>query len=88
MTTTSKRATVAWRWVLVVAEFVVASYLLVSRLVAFPADGSMSLTIGFTAVFVAWAFLFFGAPFLVRSHGWLAILGWCIAASVFLFPRL
>jgi hypothetical protein len=34
---------------------------------------------------IAWVFLFFGSPSLVRSQRWLAILGWCIAVGALLF---
>ena len=46
----------------------------------------LNLGIPATALFiVAWVFLFFGSPFLVRSQGWLAILGWLISVGVMLF---
>jgi len=85
MTTPTTRTTIAWRWILITAELLVAGYmagaLMAGRAARHPSGGFV--VIG--CAFVAWAFLFLGSPFLVRSQRWLAILGWCIAvATLFL----
>ena len=75
-----------WRWILIVAEFLVAGYLVAAQLAGraarHPSGGFAVVGI---AAGVAWVFLFFGTPFLVRSQRWLAILGWCIAVAALFF---
>ena len=75
------------KWVLIVSELLLGSYLIVTQLAGRHArqETGPFLVVGILA-FVAWVFLFFGSPFLVRSHRWLAILGGCIAASAILIP--
>ena len=69
-----------WRWVLIVAELLVAAELFcVLTVRRAPGEVSGPFLILGVAAFVAWLFLFFGSPFLIRSHRPLAILGWCIA---------
>lgn len=78
-----------WRWTLIVSEVVVASYLVALQLAdrRTRLDTGVALGLGVLA-FVAWLFLFFGSPFLVRTHRWLAILGWGIAVAVIIFSKL
>ena len=84
MTTPTTRATVAWRWILITAELLVAGYmvfaLMAGRAARHPSEGFAVIGI---PVSVAWVFLFLGSPFLVRSQGWLAIPGWSIAVATF-----
>lgn len=75
-----------WRWILIVAELVVGSYLVTVRWIGLATrQPSTGLALVGIAVFVAWVFLFLGSPFLVRSERWLAILGWCIAVGALFF---
>ncbi|HVR35606.1 MAG TPA: hypothetical protein VMS21_07110 [Methylomirabilota bacterium] len=72
----------AWRWVLIVSEVLVVGYMALLALSgrhALPPTGT-ALVIGVFAG-IACLFLLFGSPFLVRSHGGLAIAGWCIGAA-------
>jgi len=88
MNTLPQKATQGWRWALIAAEVIVAGYFATSILAG---RSRVGLDVGAplsVLVFVAWLFLFLGSPFLVRSQKWLAILGWCIAAGVLLFPAL
>ncbi len=89
MSTRIETASRAWRRILICAEFLVLVYTVAmhfgGRHVGQETGPWFVLAI---LVFAAWAFLFFGSPFLVRSHGWLAILGWGIAVSALLFPML
>ena len=77
------------KWVLIVSELLLGSYLIVMQLAGryTRQETGPFLVVGILA-FVAWVFLFFGSPFLVRSHRWLAILGWFIAATAILIPAL
>ena len=86
MTKADTRATVAWRWTLITAQLLLAGYmafaLWAGRAARYPTG---QLDIVGIAASAAWAFLFLGSPFLVRSQGWLAILGWCVGvATLFL----
>jgi hypothetical protein len=74
-----------WRVILVAAQVLLLCYL--TALIAGFSPRQMSGISGivFVPVFVAWAFLFFGSPFLVRSQGAVAVAGWCIAVSALLF---
>jgi hypothetical protein len=85
MTTPTTRTTIAWRWILITSELLVAGNLVVVLMAGRGARYSSGLdaTIGIAA-FVAWVFLILGSPFLVRSQRWLAILGWCIAVATLL----
>ncbi len=85
MNTLVQKASLGWRWALIAAEVVVAGHLVGAIL----AGGRLNVGAPVAVlVFAAWLFLSLGSPFLVRSQKWLAILGWCIAASVILFPVL
>jgi len=79
----------AWRRILIGAELLVLVYAVVihfgGRHVRQETGPWFVLAI---LVFAAWAFLFLGSPFLVRSHGRLAILGWGVAVGALLFPVL
>jgi hypothetical protein len=85
MTTPSTQTTIAWRWILIAAELLVAGYmvwsLMAGRAARHPSGAFAVIGI---AAFVAWVFLFLGSPFVVRSQRWLAILGWCIAVATFI----
>ena len=89
MSTHTQTAPLFWRWVLIVSELLLGSYLISMQLAGRHArqETGAFLVVGILA-FVAWVFLFFGSPFLVRSQRWLAILGWCIAVAAILFPVL
>jgi hypothetical protein len=82
-----RKTTLAWRWSLITAEVMVAGYMAASLLAGAKArlDAGALLSV---LLFLAWLFLFFGSPFLVRSQKWLAVLGWCIAVGAVLFPAL
>jgi len=75
-----------WRWVLIVSELLLGSYLVAMQIAGLRArlETGGSIVVGILAS-VAWAFLFFGSPFLVSSQRWLAILGWCMAVGALLF---
>ena len=87
MNTVSQKAVLGWRWALIASEVMVAGYVVVSATVGHKVrlDVGAPLSI---LVFIAWLFLFLGSPFLVRTQRWLAVLGWCIAVAVLLFPVL
>jgi hypothetical protein len=86
LTAPATTTTIAWRWILITAELLVAGYLVGALMTGRAArHPSGALAVIGIAAFVAWVFLFLGSPFLVRSQRWLAILGWCIAvAALFL----
>jgi len=73
----------------ITSELLLGSYLIAMQLAGGHTrqETGAFLVVGILA-FVAWVFLFFGSPFLVRSQRWLAILGWCIAVAAILFPVL
>jgi hypothetical protein len=77
-----------WKWMLIVSSLlVIAANIAVHvkpNIDNYP-GASMVGAILFGAALV---FLFFGSPFLVRSHRWLAIVGWCTAAASILFSAL
>lgn len=75
-----------WRLILIAAELLVVAYWVGASIAGRAArhPSGAFLVIGI-AGFVAWVFLFLGSPFLVRSQGWLAILGWCIAVLALFF---
>jgi hypothetical protein len=78
-----------WRWVLISSGLVLLAYLTVSWLAGCDARHSTGVLFAVAIVAsVAWAFLFFGSPFLVPSQRWLAVLGWCIAVGALFFPLL
>jgi len=82
------RRQLPWRWLLILSETLVACFTVFIKL-AERHEGTMSPSpIIDGAVGVAIIFLFFGSPFLVRSQGGLAILGWLIAAAAVLEPIL
>ena len=85
MTLSTTKATMTWRWILIISELLVVGYMTVvfmaGRAARHPSGAFVALGI---AAFVAWAFLFLGSPFLVRSQRWLAILGWCTAVAAIL----
>ena len=67
-------------WVLIVAVLLVAAELFCVLTVGRePRESLGGFPVLGVAAFVAWLFLFFGSPFLIRFHRHLAILGWCIA---------
>ena len=86
MTAPTTRTTMALRWSLIIAELLVVGYLagalMAGRAARHPSGGFAVIGV---AAFIAWVFLFFGSPFLVRSQRWVAILGWCIAVGALLF---
>jgi hypothetical protein len=69
-----------WRWALIVSQVIIVGYTIVvsSRRVDLPFLETALLVVP------SWLFLFFGSPFLVRSQGKVAIIGWCIAAGLLL----
>ena len=83
-----RRSQFPWRWLLILSETLVACFTVFVHL-ANHHEGTMSPSpfIDLTAG-VAIIFLLFGSPFLVRSHGGLAILGWIIGAAAILTPNL
>jgi hypothetical protein len=87
MNTAPQKVTSAWCWALIASEVIVVGYLAASFLLGPKARPNTGVLLS-VLVFIATLFLFLGSPFLVRSQGWLAILGWCIAVSAFLFPVL
>jgi hypothetical protein len=83
MSTTIADSGRGWRWTLIAAEVLVAAHLGA----ALAAGRKTRLDLGAAEAvvfFVAFLFLLFGAPFLVRRHGWLAIAGWAIGAAALL----
>gem|GEM_PF-6468857 len=73
---------------LIVSELIVVFYLLAINPVASGKDFDSGAFLVFGVVlFSAWIFLFFGSSFLIRSHRWLAILGWCLAVGTLLFAH-
>ena len=76
-----------WRWILIAAEAFVAVHLGAVLVAGRKVRVDLGL-IEAVLFFVAWLFLFLGSPFLVRRHGWLAIVGWAIGVSGLLIPRL
>ena len=89
MSSRTDTALVFGRWALIVSELLLGGYLVATQLTGRHAhrETGAFLVVGILA-FVAWVFLFFGSPFLVRSQRWLAILGWCIAVAAIFFPVL
>jgi len=89
MNARTQTASPFWRWVLIVSESLLTTYMVAMHLAGRHArqETGPFLVVGVLA-FIAWVFLFFGSPFLVSSQRWLAILGWSIAASAILFPTL
>lgn len=86
MSTRTETAPLFWRWVLIVSEIVVGTYLIVMQLaVRHPRQETGAFLVVGILAFVAWVFLFFGSPFLVRSQRWLAIFGWFIAVAALIF---
>ena len=89
LTVSIRPSALFWRWSLIVSETVVAGYF-VATLIAgrhLRQETGLLLGVGIVA-FAAWMFLFVGSLFLVKSHRWLAILGWGIAVTAVLFPVL
>jgi hypothetical protein len=87
MNLSARKAASGWRLALVASEVTMIGFLAASA----SAGPKTRINIGLIPsllVFVAFGFLFLGSPFLVRSQGWLAIVGWCIAASALLFSVL
>jgi hypothetical protein len=86
MNTRADASSRIWRWVLISSELVLVVYLTVAGLAGRDArhPTGVFLAVG-VAASVAWAFLFFGSPFLVPSQRWLAVLGWCIAVGALFF---
>lgn len=68
------------RWILIIAEAVVASYLVLSVAAGNPSWRGRDYFSGLEIiVFMSWITLFLGAPFMVSSHRWLAVAGWSTA---------
>ena len=79
------RQSTCWRWALIIAEVLVLGCDIAWVGFGWEAKKTSGTAIGFAAVAgIALFFLFFGSPFLVRSQGGLAILGWCIAFGTIL----
>jgi hypothetical protein len=89
MATRTQTASPFWRWILIVSELLLGSYLIAMQVAGrhVRQETGAFLVVGICAG-IAWVFLFFGSPFLVSSQRWLAILGWFIAAAAILFPVL
>jgi hypothetical protein len=87
MDTGPEKPASVWRLILIGAEITVLGYLLASFIAGPKARVDVGVFLS-VIIFAACLFLLLGSPFLVRSQRWLAILGWCIAASAFLFPVL
>lgn len=94
MTTCPQSASPSWKWNLIISELLVAAHLLVMHFAGpyawreYVRQETGLIFVGSSLVSLAWAFLFFGSPFLVSSQRWLAVLGWCMAAGALLFPVL
>jgi hypothetical protein len=73
-----------WRWVLIVAEFVLVGELIAIRVTPLARQYTGASAATAVASGIAWVFLFLGSPFLVRSQRWLAIVGWGLAAVALL----
>ena len=76
---------VFWRWILILSELVLAGELIAIRITPLARHYTGLSALVAALAGVAWVFLFFGSPFLVRSQRWLAIIGWCIAVAAILF---
>jgi hypothetical protein len=72
-----------------VSELVLAVYVATTQIPGFDVrrETGAFVVVGVFA-FCSWVFLFFGSPFLVSSHRWLAIFGWALAVGAFLLPAL
>src|SRR5262245_25567623 len=74
MTTRTVVLSRVWRWVLIVSESLVVTYLVAVELAERDArHPTAAFLVGSILASVAWAFLFFGSPFLASSQRWLAI---------------
>jgi hypothetical protein len=79
-----------WRWALISSQVLVVTFCVMDRVLIAEAGRRAhfatgpSLLIGIVS-FPALLFLLFGSPFLVRSHGPLAVVGWCVGAAALAF---
>jgi len=80
-----------WRWTLIVAELLVTTFTVFVMTIGRRENSlTHSMPVQVIGLFsgIAVLFLLFGGPFLVRSQGGLAILGWIVAATAILVPIL
>lgn len=81
-----------WRWALIVSQLLVITFCVMDRILIAEAGRRAHFTTGpsfivAVVVFPALLFLLLGSPFLVRSHGPLAIAGWCVGAAALAFSH-
>ena len=86
--TSMRRPHLFWRWALIGSETLVACYIVFVKLAQRREDIISPSPLIDLVVGIALAFLFFGSPFLARSQGALAILGWLIAVAAIIAPML
>ena len=77
-----------WSWALIVSALVVVGENVAVRVTPYARQYSGVSALATVVSGVSLVFLFFGSPFLVRSQGWFAIIGWCIAFATILFSVL
>ena len=83
-----QRSHLFWRWALIGSEILIVCNIVFGRSAPHHRVIISPSPIIDAAVVVALAFLLFGSPFLVRSQGGLATLGWFVAVSAILAPIL
>jgi hypothetical protein len=92
MSTQPQVSSAVWRWALIASQLLVATFCVVDRILIAEAgrrahfSTGPSLIIGIL-VFPALLFLLFGSPFLVKSEGPVAIIGWCVGAAALAFSH-
>jgi hypothetical protein len=86
-----RRSSLFWRWALIVAESLVATFLIfVETIGGRENELTHSGVVGIFGVLsgISMIFLLFGSPFLISSQRLLAVIGWIIGAAAFLAPML
>jgi hypothetical protein len=78
------RASTFWKWVLIIEQVILVAEEIATRVTPYARKFYGWSAYAAMLCFVAWAFLFFGSPFLWRSHRWLAISGSGIAVGMIL----
>jgi hypothetical protein len=75
----------AWRWALIFSQVILVGYLVAVRFSPY-ARSFTTVTLLFAGLaMISNLFLLFASPFLIRSHGRLAMVGCCVAVAAIIF---
>ena len=88
MTAHVRSKSILWRWVLGVCALAVVGEDIAVRVKPYARQYTGMSAVAAVLSGIALVFLFLGSPFLVRSQGWLAVVGWVIGAATILFSVL